>query len=75
MILVGKFFVDLLSKYAHTYNKYDGIEEEDGKNWPQEGTKEDSGCTNEATEGNKLNYVSCTLLNQIVLFLRSVLTI
>ena len=50
MILVGKFFVDLLSKYAHTYNKYDGIEEEDGKNWPQEGTKEDSGCTNEAAE-------------------------
>ena len=53
MILVGKLFVDLLGKYANTYNKYDGIEEKDGKDGSQEGTKEDTGCTNEAAEENK----------------------
>ena len=49
--------MDLLSKYAHHYNKYDCIEEEDGKNWPQESTKEDTGCSKEAAEGNKIDIV------------------
>ena len=58
MILAGKLFVDLLGKYAHTYNKYDGIEEKDGKDGSQEGTKEDTRCTDETAERNNITELS-----------------
>jgi len=61
MLLVGKLFVDLLGKHTHHNDKYDGIEEQDGKDGSQECTKEHISIANEAAGGKKVKYLYALL--------------
>ena len=57
MIRSGILLADLLCEHTHHYDKYDGVEEQDGKDRSQEGTKEHASIANEATGGKEANYV------------------
>ena len=57
MIFSGILLADLLGKHCYRDNKYDGIEEQDGKDRSQEGTKEHTNVADEAAGGKKVNYV------------------
>ena len=57
MICSGILLADLLCEHTHHNDKYDGVEDQDGKNGSQEGTKEHASIANEATGGKEANYV------------------
>jgi len=41
-------------QHHHHNDKYDSIEDQNGKDWAQEGTKEHASITNEAAGGRKI---------------------
>ena len=47
-IFAAKLFLTVLDEYICYYHKYSSLEEHDGKDGPQESTKENTSLTNEA---------------------------